>query len=327
MSLGVKIISAGSYLPEKILDTSMIASMLGLDSDWIVQRTGVQSRHVASDDQATSDLAVIAARNALDNASLAIDDVDLILLSTNISDTTLPPSACRVHRALGASDIPTFDISASCSGFIYGCATAVSFIRAGFAKRVLFVCSEIRSKFIDYTDPDTSSVYGDGAGAVILEACDEGSGFIDIKLGADGRGSETITIPAGGTRMPATRQTVDEKLHYIRFHDKMIIKNAVRGIKKLVDERLKALSLSVDDIDLVIPHQMNMRMIESLSKRMHIPQSKFFVNIDTCGNTSSASIPIAIDQALRVGKIQKGQRVLFAAYGAGFTWGSAIYLV
>lgn len=333
MGENVAIVSAGSYLPRKIVDNIELAKRLGVDANWITQRTGVLRRHVADSAEATSDMATIAAKDALKKANMDISQVDMILVSTSISDTTLPPTACRVHKNLGAKNIPAMDISASCSGFIYGLATAYSYINTGFARTILFVCSELRSKFVNPLDPDTASVYGDGAGAVILSAIPENAdptlnsqkGFLDISLGSDGSGSETITIPAGGTRLPATQQTVAENLHYIHFHDRTIIKSAVRGLKKHVEARLKNCKLTIDDIDVVVPHQMNLRMMDSISKRLSIPKEKFVINIDRCGNTSSASIPIALDEALSQKRIKTGDTVLFMAYGAGFTWGSAIY--
>ncbi len=326
MSISVTIKSTGSYLPEKVLSNQDLALSLGLDQNWITQRTGVMRRHVAAKNQATSDLATIAAKRALENSNMTIDDIDMILVSTGISDTTFPPTACRVHKNLGAVNIPAMDISASCSGFLYAIATANAYIKSAMAKNILLVCSEIRSKFINYQDPNTASVYGDGAGAVILSASDEkDKGFIDINLGADSRGAEAITIPAGGTRIPPTHETLDSGLHYIHFHDKSIIRSAVRGIKEEVDARLKYLDIDKDQIDVVIAHQMNLRMLESLSKRMKINIDKFVINIQNRGNTSSASIPIAMDEAISAGKIKPGELGLFISYGAGFTWGSSFY--
>ena len=327
MAERVVIRSTGSYLPKKILTNDELSGILGVEPGWITQRTGVVCRHVADENEATSDMATKAARAALAGADMDASLVDLLIVSTSISDTTLPPSACRVHRDLEMHNAAAFDLAASCSGFVYGAATAWSYIMAGFAQRVLLCCSELRSRFINYKDADTASVYGDGAGAVIFEKVQgEGdSGFIDIFLGADGRGAETITIPAGGTRLQTSVETVEKNLHYIHFHDRSIIKAAVRGIKTQVEQRLAVLGFSVDDIDLVIPHQMNLRMIESLYKRMRVDYDKFVVNIDRCGNTSSASIPIALDQALRNGRVSTGDLVLFVSYGAGFTWGVSLY--
>lgn len=326
METTVTIKSTGSYLPKKVLTNQELSLRLGLDPSWITQRTGVLRRHVAAQNESTSDLATHSAKQALLNAQMNISDVDLILVSTGISDTTFPPTACRVHRNLKAKNIPAMDISASCSGFLYGATTAIAYIKSGMAKTVLLSCAELRSKFINYRDPDTASVYGDGSGSVILTAennCQRG--FLDIAIGADGKGAEAITIPAGGTKLPPTHETVDNNLHYIHFHDRSIIKSAVRGVKKHVESRIKHLGINKEQIDVVIPHQMNLRMLESLSKRMGIDRAKFVINIEECGNTSSASIPIALNQGMDAGKIKPGQLALFLSYGAGFTWGSGIY--
>jgi len=294
-------------------------------SDWIFQRTGILQRYVASPEQATSDLAVEAAKEAILSSGIPASQIDLVIVATSTPDTLVPSTACHVQYELGATSAGAFDLGAACSGFIYGLATANGYIQSGLASNVLLIAAETRTRFINYNDLNTAVLYGDGAGAVILSQTDKfGTGLIQLTIGADGKGNDTISIPAGGSRLPASQQTVKKHLHCIHFKGTYFVKHVVRCITELIQGTLHQAGTTADEVDLIIPHQMNLRIIEIVAKKTGIPIEKFFVNIDKCGNTSAASIPIALDEALQQDRIRSGDVVLLVAFGAGFTWGSAL---
>ena len=320
----MQIAGTGSYLPEKRLDNKQLAEALGVTEDWILRRTGIRQRYVSSPEQATSDLAVEAAKEAIRSSGISTSEIDLIIVATSTPDTLIPSTACRVQYKLGAASA-AFDLGAACSGFIYGLATANGYIQSGLATNVLLIAAETRTRFVNYSDPNTAVLYGDGAGAVILSRTDKcDTGLIQLTIGADGKSEDAISIPAGGSRQPASHETVDKDLHYVRIEGRSVITAAVRCLTKLIEDSLKQAGITTNDIDLIIPHQMNLHIIEIVAKKTGIPIEKFFVNIDKCGNTSAASIPIALDEALRQDKICSGDVVLLVTFGAGFTWGSAL---
>lgn len=320
----VHIVGTGSYLPVRKLDNHDIAQQLGVTSDWIFQRTGILQRRVAGPDQATSDLAVEAAKEAIRSSGIRVSLIDLIIVATSTPDTLIPSTASQVQHKLGVASA-AFDIGAACSGFIYGLATAYGYIQSGLAGNILLIAAETRTRFVNYNDPNTAVLYGDGAGAVILSQTDKSdAGLIQLTIGADGKGSDAISIPAGGSRLPASHETVDKYLHYVRIEGPSVITSAVRCLTKLIEDSLKQAGITTNDIGLIIPHQMNLRIIEIVAKKTGVPIEKFFINIDEYGNTSAASIPIALDEALRQGRILSGDVVLLVTFGAGFTWGSAL---
>lgn len=314
----------GSYLPERRLDNRQLAEVLGVTEDWILRRTGIRQRCVADPEQATSDLAVEAAREAVGSAGISTAEIDLIIVATSTPDTLIPSTASRVQHRLGIESV-AFDLGAACSGFIYGLATAGGYLKSGLATTVLLIAAETRTRFTNYSDRNTAVLYGDGAGAVVLSLSNgHDKGLSQLVIGADGRSNDTIAIPAGGSRLPASHDTVEKNLHSIRIEGQSVITAAVRCLTKLISDSLGKAGLTSDDLTLIIPHQMNLRIIEIVAKQTRIPMQKFFTNINECGNTSAASIPIALDTALRQGRIHSGDVVLLVTFGAGYTWGSAL---
>ena len=321
----VHIVGTGSYLPEKRLSNQWLADTLGVTTDWIFNRTGILERRVVSREQATSDLAVNAAEKALLSSGIPAAKIDLIIVATSTPDTLIPSTACRVQQALGASSAGAFDIGAACSGFIYGLATANGYIQCGLASNFLLIAAETRTRFVNYHDLNTAVLYGDGAWAVVVSQTDKlDTGFIQLTIGADGKGKDTISIPAGGSLLPASHETVDKCLHFIHIEGRSVATSAVRCLTKLIEDSFNQAGITIDEIDLIIPHQMNLRLIEAVAKRSKIPIEKFYINIERCGNTSAASVPIALDEALKQGRICSGSLIMLVAFGAGFTWGSVL---
>ncbi len=320
-----KIIGTGSYLPERKLDNYQLSQKLAVTENWIIQRTGIVQRSVADPQQTTSDLAVLAAKKAISASGISISEIDVILVATSTPDKLLPSTASILQNKLGITSAGAFDLGAACSGFIYGLTSACAYIHSGLAKNILLVSAELRTRFVNYDDPETAVLYGDGAGAVIITSSDQNdAGIIDLSIGSDGLSENKISIPAGGSFMPASHETVDKKLHCISMQGKKIINSAVRTLTKLIENTLTKADLTYHDLNFIIPHQMNLRIIEMVAKKTNIPMEKFFINIDRCANTSSASIPIALDQASQKNMIRPGSLILLVSFGAGFTWGSAL---
>jgi 3-oxoacyl-[acyl-carrier-protein] synthase-3 len=308
-----------------VLTNGELESLVETSNDWIVERTGIRERRVVSDGEATSTLAIPAARAACENAQVDPASLDLIIVATVTPDTVFPSCACLVQEALGARNAGAFDLSAACSGFVYALATGASYVQSGGAARVLVVGAETLSKFVDYRDRSTCILFGDGAGAVLLEPATESDrGVLFSRLRADGRGASLMAIPAGGSRLPATCDTVQNRLHYMKIQGREVFKFAVTTMKELIEEAMARCELSVDQVALVIPHQVNERIIDAASKKLDLPRDRYFVNIDRYGNTSAASIPIALDEARRKGQVKTGDHVIMVAFGAGLTWGSCV---
>ena len=316
----------GHYLPSRILTNFDFEKMVDTSDQWIVERTGIRERHIAAPEEAASDLAAEAGRRALADADLDPKELDLIVVCTVTPDQPLPATAMFVQRVIGArSDCPAFDLVAACAGFIYGLSVADSFIRTEQARCVLVVGVEMLSRIIDYEDRSTSVLFGDGAGAAVVgPASGDGSGLVSTHIYADGAMAEALYIPAGGSRLPASEQTVEERLHYVRMTGQDVFKFAVKRLSSATKTAISSNGLSVRDIDWVIPHQANLRIIDAVSQRSGIPRDRFYINIERVGNTSSASIPIALDEAVKAGTIEEGQNVIFCALGGGITWGSAL---
>ena len=319
------IIGTGSYLPEKRITNQELEKMVDTTDEWIQQRTGIVERRMVAPDQATSDLAYEASVKAIANAGLQPTDIDQIIVATVTPDTIFPATACRLQHRLGCRQIPAFDLGAACSGFIYGLAVARTAIAAGTATNVLVVGAETLTRFTDYTDRGTCILFGDGAGAAVISKVDDSvSGIIDTHFAADGAGADLMILPGVGSRNPPSPEMLANKLQYIQMQGRSVYKNAISKIVMLVTESLERCHLTRDDIDLIIPHQMNARIIESAAKHLELPMEKIFVNLDRYGNTSAATVPIAIDEANRTGRLKKGDLVSLVAFGGGMTWASAL---
>ncbi|MCP2519927.1 ketoacyl-ACP synthase III [Candidatus Aminicenantes bacterium AC-335-A11] len=320
----IKIIGTGSYVPEKILTNYDLEKMVDTSDEWIVTRTGIKERRIASPDEATSDMIIEASKKALENAGIKAQDIDLIIVATVTPDNLFPSTACWVQKALGLKDIPALDISAACPGFLYALILAESLILSKKNKRVLVAGAEMLSKITNWEDRSTCVLFGDGAGVAILEEGDDESGILSSYWAADGSLGDLLIQPAGGSRMPATYETVEKKLHTVHMKGNEVFKHAV---KKMGEAALKALSkagLTGEDIDIFIPHQANIRIIEATCERLKVPKEKVYINIHKYGNVSAATIPIALDELNREGKLKKGDVILMDSFGAGFTWSAVV---
>ncbi|MCF6095035.1 ketoacyl-ACP synthase III [Microaerobacter geothermalis] len=324
MERSVGIWGLGSALPEKILTNLDLEKMVDTSDEWIVSRTGIRERRIASKSVASSDLALEASEKALKSAGISAEDLDLIIVATVTPDMLFPSTACIIQAKLGAKKAAAFDLSAACSGFIYGLATATQFIRNGMYEHVLVVGVECLSKITDWEDRNTCVLFGDGAGAAVLGPVKEGKGFLSFDLGADGTGRDSLKLPAGGSRLPASLETVEQKMHYVSMNGQEVFKFAVRVMENATETALEKAGLTKEKIDLLVPHQANIRIIDYAAKRLGLSEDKVMVNLDKYGNMSSATIPIAMDEALQEGKIKDGDILLLVAFGGGLTWGSSV---
>lgn len=313
-----KIAGTGSYLPEKIMTNADIAERVETSNDWIVERTGIKRRHIAAKDETAATMAEMAAKNAITAANLSPDDIDFIIVATATPDHVFPSVACLLQQRLNISSCPAFDIVAACTGFIYGLSIADQFIKAGIYKNVLVVASEIMSRLIDWDDRKTCILFGDGAGAVVLQAS-ESPGILSTHLHADGNYKDLLWVPGF-----FTGEKEKEHPPFIRMQGNEVFRLAVNYLSKVVDEALEANGLSSDKIDWLVPHQANYRIIQAIAKKLNLPLEKVILTVAEQGNTSAASIPLALDTAVRSHKIKRGDHVLLEAFGAGLTWGSAL---
>ena len=315
----------GSSVPAKVLRNADFEKTLDTSDEWITARTGIRDRHVVSDGQSTADLGTDAARKALEEARVRAEDLDLIICATVTPEMIFPATACFIQKTLGAPDIPAFDLSAACSGFLFGLAVGSQFIETGTYRRVLVVGAEVLSRFTDYTDRTSCILFGDAAGAAVLEPTSEpGRGILYNVLHTDGSGWDFIYVPGGGAREPATHQTVDARRHFIKMRGRDVYKFAVEKMQWLLGDCMRHCGLTPAQIDLVIPHQVNSRIIISAAERHGFPLDKVYMNIDRYGNTSAASIPLAMDECRRAGRIGPGSLVLLVAFGAGLTWAGTV---
>jgi 3-oxoacyl-[acyl-carrier-protein] synthase-3 len=319
-----RIVSTGRYLPEKILTNSDLEKMVDTSDDWITERTGIKERRVAGESQAASDLALEASKIALAEARVDPEEIDVIIVATITGDMIFPSTACILQDKLGAKRAVGFDINAACSGFLYGLYIADNFIRAGIHKRILLVGTEVLSKFIDWSDRNTCVLFGDGAGATIVEPTDEDRGILSMHINSDGSMWDFIHIPAGGSRQPASDETIKGKSHYIRMKGNETFKVAVRTLEELVIKTLEENNITPSQLALLVPHQANRRIIQATADRLGLSMEKVILNVDKYGNTSAASIPIALDEAVRAGRVKDGDYIILEAFGAGLTWGSAL---
>lgn len=318
------ILGTGSCLPKKNVSNFDLEKIVETSHDWIVSRTGIHNRRIADDKTATSDLATEAAIKALENANIKAEDIDLIIVATITPDMAFPSTACIVQSNLGAHKAAAFDLGAACSGFLYGISIGNQFIKTGVYKHVLVIGAETLSKILNWKDRNTCVLFGDGAGAVVLGPTHSSKGILSTYLGADGEGGKFLNQPAGGSRMPATIETVQQNLHSIKMDGSEVFKFAVRVMGKAAIEALKLANHTLEDIDYLVPHQANTRIISAAAKRLKLPIEKVYVNLDAYGNMSAASIPVALDEAIRKGKINDNDIVVLVGFGGGLTWGSCV---
>jgi 3-oxoacyl-[acyl-carrier-protein] synthase-3 len=318
-----KITGTGCALPEKVLTNFDLESMVDTTDEWIVARTGIRERRIAVEGEFTSTFATAAALKALEAAGVAADEIDLIVIGTLTPDFPFPATACIVQQNIGARNAACFDISAACSGFIYALSTAEKFMQGGTVKKALVIGAEVLSRIVDWTDRNTCLLFGDGAGAVVLEAVEGDSGLLSTHIHTDGNYWEILYQKGCGSRNPASQQNLDDRLVYLTMHGNEVFKLAVRAMGEVSMEALAANGLSAADVSLFIPHQANQRIIDAIGKRLAIGEDRVYVNLHRYGNTSAASIPIALDEAFRAGRIKDGDLVLMTAFGGGLTWGSA----
>jgi len=323
-SLQAEIIGTGSAVPERILYNRDLEKIVDTSDEWIVSRSGIHERHVTDRDTATSDLATEAARKALQEARVSPQDVDMIIIGTATPDRVFPSTACFVQDHLGAVNAAPMDVSAACSGFLYGLTLGRGMIASGLYRTILVSGAETLTKITDYQDRGTCVLFGDAAGAALLRGTDADRGILQSYLGGNGSLWHLLEMPAGGSRHPASHETVDKRMHYIRMAGNEVFKYAVKAMGDAALKVLQQAGLTADDVDLMIPHQANIRIIRATAKRIHLPMERVYVNIDRYGNTSAASIPLALDEARRKGLHKPGDIWLLVAFGGGFTWGSAI---
>jgi 3-oxoacyl-[acyl-carrier-protein] synthase III len=321
----VKISALGTYVPPRVLTNADLEKVVETTDEWIISRTGIRERHIAEKGMATSDLAVQAAQNALAERAIAADEIDAIIVGTVTPDMLFPSTACLVQYKLGAKGVWGFDLSAACSAFLYALQTGTQFIAGGAHKRVLVIGADVMSSILDYTDRATCILFGDGAGAVILEASDnDGLGIIDFMHEVDGSGGCALYMPAGGSLHPATHETVDKRMHYVHQDGQTVFKFAVKKQAELCEKLLCRNGLKGSDIDVFIPHQANQRIILASAERLGLKPESVIINIDRFGNTTAGTIPLAMETARQEGKLKKGHLVLLASVGAGFTVGATL---
>jgi 3-oxoacyl-[acyl-carrier-protein] synthase-3 len=320
----VCITGTGRYLPERVLTNAELEKMVDTTDEWIVTRTGIRQRHIARDDQAASDLAAESARKALAKAGVSAEEVDLILVGTITPDMGFPNTACFVQRAIGARRAFCLDVEAACSGFLYALEVARQFIRAGTVRTALVIGAEKLSCVTDWQDRATCVLFGDGAGAVVLQAGGTGRGILSTVMGSDGSLGELLCLPGGGSRYPASEQTLRDRLHFMKMEGREVFKHAVRCMCDASTKAVAAAGLTLADVTCIIPHQANMRIIEAIASRLGLSLDRFCLNLDRVGNMSAASVPVALDEALESGRLKHGDVVVFTVFGGGFTWGAMV---
>jgi 3-oxoacyl-[acyl-carrier-protein] synthase-3 len=317
------IAGTGSYVPDRILSNKDLERLVKTSDEWIVERTGIRERRIAAKGEACSDLGVRAAEAALKAAGVSPNDLDLILVATCTGDMLLPSTACLIQQRLGAYRAAACDLAATCSGFVYALSVADAYIKTGY-RGVLIVGSEVMSAITDWTDRNTCVLFGDGAGAVVLTPTDGDRGILSSHLHSDGSLAELICVPGGGSRMPPSQEMLAERQQFVKMRGNETFKVAVRTLEEVGREALAANGLSIGDIDLYIPHQANVRIIKAVASRLGLPQDRIVLNMDRYGNTSAASIPLALDEAVRTGRLKEGHLVMLGAFGSGLTWASSI---
>jgi 3-oxoacyl-[acyl-carrier-protein] synthase III len=323
--LSVRIAGTGSYLPERVLTNHELEAMVDTSDEWIASRTGIRERRIAADGELTSHMAANAASRALEQAGIAPGDVELIIVATITPDTLTPATACYVQQHLGALRSVAFDVSAACSGFLYALEFARHAIAGGAFRNAVIIGAEKLSAFVNWTDRNTCVLFGDGAGAAVLLPSENGHGkILSSHLGTDGAQAELLNIPGGGAACPITLENVDQRLATLAMQGREVFKHAVNAMRRAAETAIEKAGLTTADIDLVIPHQANLRIIDAISERLEVGKDRVFVNLDKYGNTSAAAVAIALDEANRSGRLKSGNRILLVAFGAGLTWASAV---
>ena len=320
----VGVLGTGKHVPERVLTNFDLEKLVDTNDEWIRTRTGIRERRIASADQAASDLAFPAAEQAIKNAGITAADIELIIVATATPDMAFPSTACILQEKLGAKKAAAYDLSAACAGFIYSLANAANFITLGTYKYALIVGVEVLSKITDYSDRNTCILFGDGAGAVVIGAVPEGRGFKSFEIGADGAGSELLKIHAGGSRCPSSSETIEQKQHFLYMAGAEVFKFAVRVMGSAAEEALRKAGLGKEDIDLLIPHQANIRIINSALHRLNVTEDKCIINLDRYGNVGAASIPMALAEAAETGRLSAGDKIVMVGFGAGLTWGASV---
>lgn len=320
----VGIVGIGSYVPENIVTNKDFEQFLDTNDEWIISRTGIKQRHIAPKDMPVSELCYQAGLKALEDAQIAPEEVDLIIVATITPDYAFPATACLVADRLGARNAAGFDLEAGCSGFIYGVVTGSQFVATGMYKTVLVIGGETLSKVLNWKDRSTCILFGDGAGAAVLQPVKEGFGFLGFELGSDGSGGSLLSQPAGGSMYPASLETIEKNLHTLQMEGKEVYKFAVRVMGEVSVKVLKNADLKIEDVDLLIPHQANIRIVDAAVRRLGISPDKVVVNLDKYGNMSAASIPVALDETFKSGRIAEGDIIVMAGFGTGLTWGACV---
>ncbi len=319
-----RIIGMGSYLPKKVLSNADLEKIVETSDEWIVQRTGVKERRIAAADEASSDMGAEAAKRALAEAKVAATDVDMIIVATMTPDHLSPTNSSLIQRTLGASNAAAMDVQAACTGFIYGLSIAKAYVESGLAKCILLVATEKMSSVVDYTDRNTCVLFGDGASAAVITGTGKGLLIDYVSLGSDGNQAHLITVPAGGSRLPSSAETVEQRLHYVRLEGREVFKHAVRRMATAAQECLSHTQLEATQIQWLVPHQANERIMSATAESVGVPLEKMVVTVDKYGNTSASGIAIALDEHLKTGVVQTGDHLLLVAFGAGLTWGAAL---
>jgi 3-oxoacyl-[acyl-carrier-protein] synthase-3 len=319
----ISITGIGAYAPDHVITNDDLSKLMDTSDEWIVERTGIRERRVAADDQALSDLALPAARDALEQAGLDAGTVDLIIVATVTPDMAFPSAGAIIADELGSPDAAAYDLSAGCTGFMYAVAQGYGMVAAGLARHALVVGGDVLSRILDWSDRGTAVLFGDGAGAVVIERVSEG-GFLGFELGADGSGGSELYLPAGGSRTPASAESVAERKHFVQMNGREVFKFATRVLVSSAEKVLAECGKTVDDVDVYIPHQANVRIIEHAAEKLGIPREKIVINVERYGNTSSGSIPLALADAQADGRLRDGALVLMTGMGAGLTWGSGL---
>lgn len=324
MTRAVGILGVGHYVPEKIITNFDMEKMVDTSDQWITERTGIKQRHVAAPEEATSDMSYIAAVRALEDAKVSPEELDLIILATASPDHEFPSTACLVQARLGAKNAAAFDLGAGCSGFVYGLGVATQMIKSGLSNKILIIGAETLSRIMNWEDRNTCVLFGDGAGAAVVGEVEEGYGVLGIDMGADGNGGKYLIQPAGGSRNPATLETVAAKGHTIHMNGREVFKFAIKIMGKTAKRALAKANLKEEDLDMFFPHQANLRIITSAAKRLKMPMDKVWVDVDKYANTSAASIPIALCEAQEAGVLKKGYNIILDGFGAGLTWAAIV---
>lgn len=318
------IIGMGHAYPEGILTNADLERIVETSDEWITSRTGIKQRHKAADNEYTSQFGSKAALQAIERAGLTPEDIDIIICATTTPDQIMPSTGALIQAQIGATNAAGMDVFAACSGFLYGLTMVESMIKTGQVRHALVIGAEVLTKYVDYTDRGTCVIFGDGAGAAVLGPVEEGKGILATKIRSDGRYEEQLYAPGGGTKIGTTHQTIDDRQHFFKMKGNELFKVAVRSMADISAEMLEKAGYTVDDVDIVIPHQANQRITDAVASRLNVPEGKVYSNIAEMGNTSSASIPIAMDECIQSGRIKEGSLVLLTAFGGGVTWGGTV---